>query len=350
MAKRIIRRSRTRCSISAAAWPTDSELDSLLAVLAGSPMIVISGQRIAREIGVTRSTVWRWIVRLRGLGVKVKGHPRSGYHIEKIPDVLLPGLLRERLVGSAFGKRIHHFFKTDSTNRVALELGQAGEPHGAIVIAEEQTAGRGRVGRAWHSERSSGLYLSLLLRPQLIPAQAPMLTLVAGLAVRDAVEEVQGGDGAQGAVDLRWPNDVLIGGKKISGVLTEMYAEPDRVKFVVCGIGINVNHTKLPAEISGIATSLRMAGGRQQSRIEVVVRLLRHFEGYYNQFLRDGAGPIVKRFGEVSSFARGKRIRVTSGQETFPAVTAGLDPSGLLIVTRENGSKELLLSADISEA
>jgi BirA family biotin operon repressor/biotin-[acetyl-CoA-carboxylase] ligase len=324
---------------------TDRQLDALLALLSNSPMLVISGEKIASEIGVTRSTVWRWITRLRELGVRVKGHPSSGYHIERVPDILVPNILRRRLAGTPFAKRIHHFFKVDSTNRVALELGQQNEPHGALVIAEEQSAGRGRAGRAWISEKSSGIYMSILLRPQLSPAQAPALTLAAGLAARDAVAEQSGLDS-----DIRWPNDVLLNGKKVCGILTEMFAEPDRIRFVVVGVGLNVNHAKMPTVIAGIATSLRIETGRVHERVELLVRLLRRFESYYNQLCAEGPAPIVARFNEVSSFATGKRIRVTAAQETFLCTTAGLDSNGLLRVKRDDGRVETLLAADISEA
>jgi BirA family biotin operon repressor/biotin-[acetyl-CoA-carboxylase] ligase len=324
---------------------TDRQLDALLALLSDSPMLVISGEKIASEIGVTRSTVWRWITRLRELGVRVKGHPRSGYHIERVPDILVPNTLRRRLGGTPFAKHIHHFFKVDSTNRVALELGQQDEPHGALVVAEEQSAGRGRTGRVWLSEKSAGIYMSILLRPQLTPVQAPALTLAAGLAARDAVAEQSGMD-----TDIRWPNDVLLNGKKVCGILTEMFAEPDRIKYVVVGIGLNVNHAKMPAAIANIATSLRIETGRVHERVELLVRLLRRFESYYNQLCASGPAPIVARFNEVSSFANGKRIRVTAAQESFLCTTAGLDPSGLLRVKRDDGRVETLLAADISEA
>jgi BirA family biotin operon repressor/biotin-[acetyl-CoA-carboxylase] ligase len=328
-----------------AAGTTEKQISALLALLSDSPMLVISGEKIAKEIGVTRSTVWRWITRLRELGVRVKGHPKSGYHIEQTPDILVPNLLRRQLSGSPFGKKILHFFKVDSTNRVAMELGQQDEPHGSVVIAEEQSAGRGRTGRAWHSEKSSGIYMSILLRPQLTPVQAPALTLAAGLAVRDAVAAQCGVE-----PDLRWPNDLILNGKKLCGILTEMYAEPDRIRYVVVGVGLNVNHTKMPAEIAGIASSLRIETGKVQSRLELTARLLRQFETYYNQLLSEGAAPIVARFSAVSSYARGRRIRVTTGRETFTCTTAGLDPSGLLRVKRDDGRVETLLAADISEA
>src|SRR5215470_2620389 len=191
---------------------TDRRLADLLSLLSENATIVISGARIAREIGVSRSTVWRWVERLRELGVRVKGQAATGYFLEKVPDILTPDMLKQRLKGSLFGKRICHFFKTDSTNRVALELGHAGEAEGALVIAEEQSAGRGRAGRSWHSDRATGIYVTLLLRPKLAPVQAPLLTMMAGLSAHAAVEGVTGL-----AVDLKWPNDLILHGKKVGG-------------------------------------------------------------------------------------------------------------------------------------
>src|SRR6516164_975719 len=241
---------------------TDKRLAALLTLLSENATIVISGARIAREIGVSRSTVWRWVEELRKLGVYVKGQRSTGYFLEKVPDLLTPDLLRKRLRGSLFGKRAFHFFKTDSTNRVAMELGFAGEPEGAVVMAEEQTAGRGRAGRMWHSEKGTGLYVSILLRPRLAPAQASLLTILAGISAQAAVQ------GLTGLVpELKWPNDLLLNGKKLGGILTEMHAEPSAVRFVIVGIGINVNQEKFPAEISGTATSLRKETGRLHSRL-----------------------------------------------------------------------------------
>ncbi|HYL11064.1 MAG TPA: biotin--[acetyl-CoA-carboxylase] ligase [Candidatus Acidoferrales bacterium] len=324
---------------------TDRRIAALLTLLADNTMIVISGAKIAHEIGVTRSTVWRWVEQLRGLGVKVKGHKRSGYVIERVPDVLAPNLLRRRLRNSIFEKRIYHFFKTDSTNRTALQLGHEGEPHGTLVLAEEQTAGRGRAGRAWHSERASGIYLTALLRPAISPADAPILTLLAGLAARDAVAEQTGV-----TPDLKWPNDLLLGGKKIGGILTEMHAEPERVQFVVLGIGLNVNHARMPDELAATATSLRMETGKVHSRLELTARLLRQLESYYNRYLTEGARPILEGFAAASSFARGKRVRIANGRETFEGTTAGLAPNGMLRVQREDGRTETVISGDVTEA
>jgi BirA family biotin operon repressor/biotin-[acetyl-CoA-carboxylase] ligase len=324
---------------------TDRRLAGLLTLLAENATIVISGARIAKEVGVSRSMVWQWVERLRGLGVKVKSQRGSGYFLEQVPDILTPDMLKQRLKGSLFGKRIFHFFKTDSTNRVALELGHAGEPEGAVVLAEEQTAGRGRAGRKWHSERAAGIYVTLLLRPRLAPVQAPLLTMMAGLSAHSAVQALTGL-----AVDLKWPNDLLIRGKKLGGILTEMHAEPTQVRFVIVGIGLNVNQENFPGELANVATSLRAESGKSQSRMEVLVRLLREFENDYNRFLREGVTSIVARFESVSSYARGKRVRVTNGTESYIGTTAGLGAEGLLQVEREDGRVTAVISGDVTEA
>jgi BirA family biotin operon repressor/biotin-[acetyl-CoA-carboxylase] ligase len=262
---------------------------------------------------------------MRELGVRVKGHARTGYHIERAPDILVPQLLSRRLFGTPFARRIYHFFKIDSTNTVAMQLGEQGEPHGALVLAEEQTAGRGRPSS---------------------PAHAPQLTLVAGLAARDAAAEE-----LDVLPDIRWPNDLLVRGRKFSGILTEMHAEPDRMHYAVIGIGINVNQTKMPTELADFATSLRMETGKVHSRLEVLIRLLRHLDRYYNQFIAEGAGPILRRFAEVSSYFQGKRVRITTPIEVFTGTTAGLESSGVLRVMRDDGGGiESVLSGDVAEA
>ena len=325
---------------------TDRRIDALLTLLAENSTIVISGAKIAKEIGVTRQQVWRWIERLRELGVRVQGHPHTGYHIEKIPDILVPQLLSHRLYGTPFARRIYHYFKIDSTNTVALQLGEQGEPHGAVVLAEEQTAGRGRAGRKWISEKSAGIHCTVLVRPPISPAHAPLLTLAAGLAARDAAAEE-----LDAAPDIRWPNDLLIGGRKFSGILTEMHAEPDRIHYAVVGIGMNINQTKMPPELADIATSLRIETGKIHSRIEILARLLRHLDRYYNLFLSQGPEPILRRFAEVSSYFQGKHVRITTASETFTGTTSGLEPSGVLRVVRDDGrGVESILSGDVAEA
>jgi BirA family biotin operon repressor/biotin-[acetyl-CoA-carboxylase] ligase len=226
-----------------------------------------------------------------------------------------------------------------------MALGEKGEPHGTVVIAEEQTAGRGRAGHTWHSEKTNGIYMTVLLRPPVSPQQAPLVTMVAGLAVREAIIEQTGL-----TPDLRWPNDLLFGRKKFCGILTEMNAEQDQIHFVAVGIGVNVNHEQIPDELKKIATSLRIETGREQSRVEIVARLLRHLETYYNLFLAEGPAAIVARFSEVSSFARGKRVRIETASETYTGTTAGLEPGGLLRVKRDDGRTLPVIAGTLSEA
>jgi BirA family biotin operon repressor/biotin-[acetyl-CoA-carboxylase] ligase len=335
---------RTKAQSETLPGTTDRRIAALLTLLAENATIVVSGARIAREIGVSRSTVWRWVTRLRELGVRVKGEQHTGYFLEKVPDILTADMLRQRLKGSLFGKRIHHFFKVDSTNRVALDLGHAGEPEGAVILAEEQTAGRGRAGHPWHSERATGIYATVLLRPHLAPVQAPLLTMMAGLSAHTAIQAQTGLN-----VDLKWPNDLLIHGKKVGGILTEMHAEPAQIRFVIVGIGLNANQERFPAELSAIATSLRVESGRPQSRLELLVRLLREFENDYNRFLADGAGSVTNRFSVISSYAQGKRVRVTNGKDSFAGITAGLGPEGLLLVRRDNGQVVTVIAGDVTE-
>lgn len=323
---------------------TDQRLAALLTLLSENATIVISGARIARETGMSRSTVWRWVEQLRKLGVQVKGQRSTGYFLEKVPDILTPDLLRKRLKGSLFGKRVLHFFKTDSTNRVAMELGYAGEPEGTVVMAESQTAGRGRSGRTWQSERGTGLYFTVLLRPRLSPAQAPLLTMLAGISAHDAIQAQTGL-----LPELKWPNDLLLNGKKLGGILTEMHAEPDAVRFVIVGMGINVNQEKFPAELSTIATSIRKESGRMTYRLELLARLLGQFETDYNRFLREGPGFVVDRFQSASSFAQGRRVRVDTGVESYLGTTAGLSPEGLLLVSRDNGPLVTVIAGDVTE-
>jgi BirA family transcriptional regulator, biotin operon repressor / biotin---[acetyl-CoA-carboxylase] ligase len=338
-------KSRTKTNSAYLPGPTDQRIDALLTLLAENPTNVISGASIAKEIGVKRQTVWSWIETLREAGVNVKGHPRSGYHIERAPDVLAPQLLQRHLRGTPFAKRILHFFQTESTNDVAMRLGEAGEPSGTVIIAEKQTAGRGRAGHSWISEKSVGIYATVLLRPPISPMHAPALTLVAGLAARDAIAEE-----SRSTPDIRWPNDVMLNGKKVCGILTELQAELGRIHFAAVGIGINVNQSKMPADLVGIATSLRMETGRSHSRLELLVKLLRHLDRYYNEFIAEGAGAIIRRFAEASSYVQGKRVRIMNGTESFVGTTAGLEPSGILKVQRDDGRTESIISGTVSEA
>ncbi len=326
------------------AGTTDRKIDKLIHLLVKNATVVVPGPKIASEIGVSRGTVWTWIEKLRALGVEIKGHPATGYQLSKLPDILAPSLIRPELGDNAIGHRIVHFFKTDSTNTVAARLASEGAPHGTVVVAEEQTAGRGRFGRTWHSEKSSGIYTSVILRPELSPALAPAITLMAGVAAHRALTLATGL-----SFDIRWPNDLLLGGKKVCGILTEMSADFDRLHHVVVGIGINVNHPEVPGNLRGVATSLRLEAKKTFSRGNILVALLKELERQYEMLSKQGTAPIAKAWAAASSYAEGRRVRVTSNNGPFTATTAGLEPTGALRVRMENGEVISLVSGELVE-
>ena len=307
----------------------------------GNATVVASGTKIAEEIGTSRSEVWRLIQQLRGLGVDVAGHPATGYRLRAVPDLLLPEMIAPLVKGTIFAKNIRHYYKIGSTNSEAMYAAAEGAPEGTVFLAEEQLAGRGRGDHSWHSARSAGIYCSVILRPEIPPYDALLLSLAAGVATRAAVLEV-----APLPVDLKWPNDLLLGGKKFCGILTEMHAEATRVQHLVIGVGINVNQSKLPAELREIGTSLRMETGTEWSRVELCAALLKSLDREYRAFLNDPAGArssVVKRFQDHSSSVRGCKVRVDdNGDPRLEGVTEGLDARGFLQVRTAEGLRTVL--------
>jgi BirA family transcriptional regulator, biotin operon repressor / biotin---[acetyl-CoA-carboxylase] ligase len=323
---------------------TDRRIDRLLHLLVENATVVLPGPKIAAEIGVSRYKVRSWIDKLRRLGVEVQGHSLSGYQLRKLPDVLSPTRIRAEIGDCEIGNKILHYFVVDSTNTAAMELAAQGAPHGTVVLAEEQTGGRGRFGRTWYSEKASGIYSSVILRPVLPPSAAPILTLMAGLATRQAIINA-----AEITPDIRWPNDLLVNGKKAAGILTEMNAEMDRVHAVVLGIGLNVNHSEMPSNLQREATSLRIESKRIYSRVHLMAALLRQIQTFYELLLSRGAAEISRQWAAASTFASGKRVRVSTKGGYQTATTLGLEPSGALRVRFDDGQEQFLFSGDVVE-
>jgi BirA family biotin operon repressor/biotin-[acetyl-CoA-carboxylase] ligase len=303
--------------------------------------VVVSGTKIADEIGTGRSEVWRLVQQLRTLGVEIAGHPATGYRLKTAPDLLLPDMLAPFLKGTIFDRGIHHYYRIGSTNTEAMENAGAntGAPEGSVFVAEEQTAGRGRGAHQWESAPSAGIYCSVVLRPVLPPSEALILSLAAGLAVHAAVQQID----SRISPDLKWPNDLLIDGKKFCGILTEMNAEVTRVRYIVVGMGINVNQAEFPEELRQHATSLRLETGTEWSRVELCAALLKSLDREYSDLLRKpGAhGSILERFQERSSSVRGRQVRVAEN-DGFEGITEGLDPRGFLQVRTSNGIRTVL--------
>ncbi len=271
-----------------------------------------------------------------------------------MPEVLAP-LVRNTI----FSGNIHHIVQADSTNSVAMRgAALAGAhpddtPEGAVFIAEEQTAGRGRSTHSWHSERGAGIYASFLLRPPMAPSEALWLSLVAAVAVQDAVRETTGL-----SADIRWPNDLLINDRKFAGILTEMSSEGSKVHHAVIGIGVNVNQQSFPPDISDTATSLRVEGGQEFSRLEVAAAMIRALDREYRALLRAVNSPIrtpalrfepiMRRIEARSSYAQGKLVHVDE-DGGYNGVTDGLDPRGFLRVRTDKGLR-IVISGSVRPA
>jgi BirA family biotin operon repressor/biotin-[acetyl-CoA-carboxylase] ligase len=322
---------------------TDVRLGRIVRLLVDHAIVVVSGTKIAEEIGTSRSEVWRLIQQLRGLGVDVAGHPATGYQLRAVPDLLLPEMLAPLLKGTIFGsggaKLIHHYYKIGSTNLEAMRAAAEDAPEGSVFLAEEQLAGRGRGANTWHSARSTGIYCSVILRPAMPPSDALIFSLAAGLAVRAAVAEVA----PQLQADLKWPNDLLLGGKKFCGILTEMNSEATRVRHLVVGVGINVNQLKFPAELREIATSLRMETGTEWSRVELCAALLKSLDREYRCLVEDAGAreAILRRFEASSSSVRDQKVSIEENGG-LAGVTEGLDERGFLRVRTAEGLRTVV--------
>jgi BirA family transcriptional regulator, biotin operon repressor / biotin---[acetyl-CoA-carboxylase] ligase len=318
--------------------PTDLRLGLIVRLLMQHATVVVSGTKIAQEISSSRSEVWRLIQQLRGLGVDVAGHPATGYQLRSIPDLLLPEILRPLVRGTIFHAHLHHYYKIGSTNTAAMAAAAEGAPEGSVFLAEEQTSGRGRGKNTWQSPRSTGIYCSAVLRPASPPSDVLVLSLAAGLAVQSAIAQVD----SRVKPDLKWPNDLLIDGKKVCGILTEMNAEATRVRYIVVGIGINVNQATFPRELG--ATSLRLATASEWSRVELAGALLKSLHLEYRKLLDDpdARNDILQRFAASSSWVLGKKIRVEENGSAFEGITEGLNSQGFLQVRTAHGLQTVL--------
>jgi BirA family transcriptional regulator, biotin operon repressor / biotin---[acetyl-CoA-carboxylase] ligase len=257
-------------------------------------------------------------------------------------DLLLPELIHPHLKSRRLGTTIHHYLETGSTNDAARRFAEEGASEGTLVLAEEQTQGRGRLGRSWFSERGAGIYASILLRPILKPRDAGVLTLAAAVAASEAVEQACGLNAG-----IKWPNDLLLSGRKCCGILSEMQAEKDEIRHVIVGIGINVNQSAFPDELGQRATSLRIEGKQTYSRIALLCAVLHRFELLYDDLQRGNRAAVLQRWVERSSFAFGRQVTVDLGNRKIEGQTAGLSDAGNLKVKLADGRVEEVLSGDI---
>jgi BirA family transcriptional regulator, biotin operon repressor / biotin---[acetyl-CoA-carboxylase] ligase len=320
---------------------TDTKILSALRASPGG----VSGAELAERLGISRAAVWSHIEELRQLGYDIEAGPHSGYRIAGEPDALLADDLLARLGKTKIiGRDIHVFEQTTSTNDVVEKLARDGVREGVVVFAESQTKGRGRLGRKWLSPERKGLWFSVLLRPDLRPQEATQLTVAAATALRRAIQSETGLK-----PEIKWPNDMLIGGKKVAGILTELSAELDRVRHVVLGIGVDVNlgSGEFPAELKRTATSLKIESGETISRAELAVALLRELD---KDYLRVCAGkfPELADEWEAHCGTIGRDVTVQIGDRKIRGCAESLDEAGALLLRTEHGRLETITGGDVT--
>lgn len=305
----------------------------------------VSGQKLCEEFGVSRTAVWKVINQLKEEGYHVEAVKNRGYRIVDIPDVMSEEELKSLLTGKTrwAGQEIYYYPDTDSTNIRAKELGEKGAPHGTLVVAGQQSKGRGRRGRGWESPPGCSIYMSILLRPEFLPSKAPMLTLIMAYSVAKALRACTGME-----VKIKWPNDIVLNGKKLVGILTEMSTEIDYINHVVIGVGVNVNMASFSEEIAKTATSLRIETGENIKRGALIVEMMKHFEQNYEMYLKTEDLSGIREAYNGLLVNCGKEVRILGAREPYQAVALGINDSGELLVRKQDGSQEAVYAGEVS--
>lgn len=304
-----------------------------------------SGESIAGELGVSRTAVWKHIQKLRASGYEILSHARRGYKLKDAPDLLLPGEVQIGLDTQIIGKEMHYEPSVDSTNQIAKALAYHGAPEGTIVVAEEQHSGKGRLERNFFSPRGKGIWFSVILRPKFLPHDAPKCTLMAAVAVAEAMKRFNL------KAEIKWPNDIMFRNRKLVGILTEITAELAKITYMVIGIGINVNikRDEFPAELQPIAASLAEMNGKEVSRVQFFRAVLEEFDKLYRTLNASGFDPILELWRKYN-VTLGRNIRVISlgeGGETFTGKAVDLNADGALVVETDNG-RRAVYAGDVS--
>jgi BirA family biotin operon repressor/biotin-[acetyl-CoA-carboxylase] ligase len=316
----------------------------LLEILRAQQGRYCSGAALAADLCLTRTAIWKHIHALKERGYPIISHPKRGYQLAPMPDLLLSEELLPALETRWLGKSYHYLPQIGSTNDHALQLAAQGAPHGTVVVADEQIAGRGRLGRPWISLPQRGLYVSLLLRDDLPSRDAPQTTLITGLSLVEVIETLYGLPAR-----IKWPNDVLIRGKKLAGILTEMQADQDVVRFLVIGVGININHglEELDAPFRYPATSIALERGETTRRSDLLLALLKQFEDNYERYRAKALAPFLPEL-ERASAVLGHLVTIQCGAEQITGTALGLTAEGALRLGLDNGAEKVLWVGDIT--
>lgn len=303
----------------------------------------ISGQELCNWFGVSRTAVWKAINQLKEAGYEIEAQQNKGYRLMAAPDLMTEAEIKSLMHTDWVAKEVLYFDTIDSTNTKAQELAEKGYPSGTLVVADKQESGKGRRGRSWVSPSGTGIFMTLMIKPDINPNNASMLTLVAALAVAKAITSVTGEEAL-----IKWPNDIVVNSKKVCGILTEMNAQFDYINHIVVGIGINVHNESFPEEISQMASSLMIeAGGKRFHRAQIIAETMSYFEQYYDTFLKtQDLSALVREYDELL-VNRNKSVRVLDPKEPFDGKAMGITPKGELIVDTWE-SRKLVSSGEVS--
>ncbi len=300
----------------------------------------VSGEDLSSHLKISRQALWKHIQNLRDLDYDIVAVPHLGYRLLALPDRLLPFEVSDGLHTRFIGRKIYYFETIPSTMDIAIKLGLDNALQGSLVLAEAQTKGRGRMSRQWYSPKYKGIYLSLLLRPKFMLSETPLLTLLSAVSISEAVKEITGLD-----CRIKWPNDILLGNKKLGGILTELNAEADQIRFVVIGIGLNVNNENdnLPQQ----ATSLKDYAKKEISRIVLLQEILRRLENNYLLLEAKGGAPIIAKW-RTFNLTLGKRVKITSHHRHLEGQAVDIDQDGSLLVRKDSGTIEKITAGDVA--
>ena len=303
----------------------------------------VSGEELSRICGCSRTAVWKHIEELRSEGYEIEAVRKAGYRLVAAPDRLSAAEVMAGLSTARIGQLVYAYDEVVSTQLLAHEAAAKGAPEGTLVLAELQTGGKGRLGRQWHSPRGSGIWMSLIVRPQIPLPKTPQMTLLTAVAIARTIQEETGLQ-----VRIKWPNDLFIGDKKVCGILTELHAEADQVHYLVIGIGINVNNeaADFPEPLAQIATSLRIESGTKVDRLQLLQRFCANFEETYDRYLQRGFQP-VKEEWESLSYTIGRWVSVQTISQSLEGRAVGLDDEGVLLLEDEAGNRHKVYSADV---
>lgn len=318
--------------------------EKILKALKENPDKFLSGEMLSKELGITRAAIWKHINSLKAEGYEIDSVSKKGYKLIDVPDLLTKDEILPRLNTKYIGKTYVYYSKIDSTNKKAKELATDGFEEGTIVISEEQSLGRGRLGRVWYSPKGKGIWVSIILKPDIPTMMAPRITLIGAAAVHSALEEF----GIKS--EIKWPNDIILNNKKVCGILTEMSGEMEKLNYIVMGIGINVNteENELENELNKIATSLKIECKKEICRKQLLCSLLNHFEDFYDAFKEYGTLENVINICKKNSILIGKEVKIISYGKEVAAKVIDIEDDGELIVKYDDGTVGKVLSGEVS--